>query len=139
MAEQPDNLPLLLFPQAGRPSHRESLQPSPPRITLPSSERQGARLSPKFQTLQNTIEARTVALAENPGDNPELVLIFEIVGRVDEFIRAVSKISDLDWLAESLSTNIQPDDDFYDSDDATKPLDGRLFLVGTNLQALNRH
>lgn len=136
MAEQPDNLPLLLFPQASRPLPRESLSPFPPKITLPSSERQGARLSPKFQTLQNTIEARTVALAQTPGDNPELVLIFEIVGRVDEFIRAVAKIGDLDWLAESLNSNIEPDDDFYDSEDDTKPLDGRLFLIGTNLQAL---
>ncbi|MFD0930688.1 S8 family peptidase [Methylophilus glucosoxydans] len=138
MAEQPENLPLLLFPQAGRPLRRESLQPSPPRINLPSSDRQGARLSPKFQILQNTIEARNVALANNPGDNPELVLIFEIVGRVDEFIRAVSRINDLDWLAESINTNIQPDNDFYDSEDETKPLDGRLFLIGTNLQALRQ-
>lgn len=138
MAEQPQNLPLLLFPHAGRPIRREDLPPSIPQVSLPSTARQGERLSPKFEQLQSILEARTLSLANAPGENPELVLVFEIIGQVNEFVKAVSLINDLHWLAETIKNNIEPDADFSIIDDSTKSLEGRLFLIGTNLQALRQ-
>lgn len=129
-------LPLLLFP---RPSttEREKRIPRWVNIHLPTSERQRVRLAPKFGTLQSTFEARRLQLqAMAPNDNPELVVVFETVGRVDKFIGAVKRTPGLEWLLESDEKGIEPDDDFYDVDEHHRPLHGRIFLLGSNRHAL---
>jgi len=72
-----------------------------------------------------------------PNDNPELVVVFETVGRVDKFIGAVQRTPGLEWLLESDEKDIEPDDDFFVVDERDRPLHGRLFLLGSNRQALN--
>ena len=46
----------------------------------------------------------------------------------------------MEWLLESLEEDIAPDEDFYDEDKkaAWKPYDGRVFLLGTNQEALDQ-
>lgn len=138
MAEQPQQLPLLLFPLPGEPAPREKLTSNIPHLARPSAERQGQRFGPRFQQLQSTLERHTLELQNAPGDNPELVLVIEIIGQVSEFVRAAQLVEGLEWLAESFESEIEPDDDFYDTEDNQKPLNGRLFLLGSNLTALNQ-
>ena len=74
---------------------------------------------------------------------PEDVVVLETIGSVENFIRAVEKIPGLEWLAEIDETEIPPDDDFYEVTEEGEPrldktLDGRLFMLFTNQDALRQ-
>lgn len=109
-----------------------------PTLHVPSHARQVERLTPQFQTLQSAFEARRLELqvAANNSD-PDLVVVFETVGAVSDFISSAERIPGLEWLAGMIDAQVEPDEDFYSTDDATKALGGRLFLMGSNRQALN--
>jgi hypothetical protein len=88
--------------------------------------------------LQSTFEARRLQLQSTaPNDDPELVVVFETIGPVDKFIGAVKRTPGLEWLLETDEVDVEPDEDFYDVDEHDRPLPGRLFLLGSNRQALN--
>ncbi|MCR5885454.1 hypothetical protein LRS03_22395 [Rhizobacter sp. J219] len=74
------------------------------------------------------------ARAQN--DDPDLVLVFETVGSVDDFISTAQRVPGLEWLA-AVDDEIAPDEDFYDTRERGKPLGGKLFLVGSNRAALD--
>lgn len=128
-------LPLLLFPTPSR-TDRETRNPYIPQIQYPSATRQGQRLGPKFNTLQNAFNSQRLQLqGATPQDNPELVLVLETVGPISSFVGAVKRISGLEWLLEA-DEFIDADDDFYDRTHVEQALSGNLFLLGTNQQAL---
>lgn len=134
MSEQ--QRPLLLFPRPTL-SDREKGPPRPPQVHLPSAQRQADRLTPKFGTLQSAFDARRVQLqAAAPTDDPELVVVFETVGTVDKFIGAVQRTPGLEWLLEADEAGVAADEDFYDQRDRARALEGRLYLLGSNRQAL---
>ncbi|MBN8741112.1 MAG: S8 family peptidase [Xanthomonadaceae bacterium] len=96
-------------------------------------------MTPQFQSLQDAFEARRLelqALAQNQNHDPDLVVVFETVGAVSDFISAVERIPGLAWLAGVDATEIAPDEDFYSRGDRAKPLSGKLFLLGSNREAL---
>lgn len=133
MAEQ---LPLLLFPQPST-TGRDLRSPAIPRVHLPPYDRQRTRLGPKFTTLQAAFDSRSIQLqAAAPQDDPELVVVFETIGSITSFVGAVRRIRGLEWLLEADEHDIEPDEDFFDTQGADKPLAGSLFLLGTNRQAL---
>lgn len=133
----PERLPLLLFPRSSE-TGRDTRSPSIPRVHLPSVDRQGERLGPKFSSLQSAFDSRRVQLqVAAPQDDPELVVVFETVGSIGKFVGAVRRIQGLEWLLEADEHDIEPDDDFFDTDDSGRALNGSLFLLGTNRQALN--
>ncbi len=128
--------PLLLFPQPSS-SEREKRTPGWPQVHLPPAQRQGERLAPKFGALQSAFNARRVQLQANfPTDDPELVVVFETVGSVDNFLGAVKRTPGLEWLLESDEADLEPDDDFFDTRERERSLMGRVFLLGSNQQAL---
>jgi hypothetical protein len=128
-------LPILLFPTPGR-TDREKRPPYFPQIQYPSATRQGQRLGPKFNTLQNAFDSQRLQLqGAIPQDNPELVLVLESVGPISSFVGAVKRIPGLEWLLEA-DEFIDADDDFYDRTHVEQALSGNLFLLGTNQQAL---
>lgn len=129
------NYPLLLFPTAA-PVERDKLSPPIKHTHRPGAVTQGLRIGPKLQTLQAAFNERRLQLQQSaPGHDPELVIVFETVGAVDSFIRAVARVPSLEWLLES-EEDIEPDDEFYDEDSPDKSLSGRLYLIGSNQQAL---
>ncbi|MDN3988672.1 S8 family peptidase [Zwartia vadi] len=128
--------PLLLFPRPTS-SEREKRAPGWAQVHIPSAPRQTERLTPKFGTLQSAFDARRIQLqATTPADDPELVVVFETVGSVEKFIGAVQRTPGLEWLLEADESDLEPDDDFYDQRDRQKNLDGRIYLLGSNQQAL---
>lgn len=134
MSEQ--QRPLLLFPRPTS-SEREKRTPGWAQVHVPSAPRQAERLTPKFGTLQSAFDARRIQLqATAPSDDPELVVVFETVGSVEKFIGAVQRTPGLEWLLEADEAGVEPDDDFYDQRDRQKSLDGRIYLLGSNQQAL---
>ena len=134
MSEQ--QRPLLLFPRPTS-SEREKRTPGWAQVHVPSAPRQAERLTPKSGTLQSAFDARRIQLqATAPADDPELVVVFETVGSVEKFIGAVQRTPGLEWLLEADEAGVEPDDDFYDQRDRQKNLDGRIYLLGSNQQAL---
>ena len=131
--------PLLSFPAPQVAQRQPRGGGGPTRIRFPGARRQGERLDPEFRRLEEAIRARNMELRDNPvGVLPDQVLVLETVGSVDDFVKAVSKVNGLEWLAEVDLSDLEPDDDFRDDrdDHADRVLPGRLFLVMTDAGAL---
>ena len=109
-----------------------------PTLHVPGHARQVERLAPRFQSLQAAFEARRLELQANAhNSDPDLVVVFETVGAVNDFISSAERIPGLEWLAGMIEAQVEPDDDFYSTQDADKSLSGKLFLMGSNRQALD--
>jgi hypothetical protein len=134
--------PLLFFPSK-EIATRSKLGSGGGRYSSPSTARQEERLSPKFEVLSNSLNAQRVVVQQSAtGIDPEQVLVFETIGTVEDFANAVSKIAGFEWLGEFEVEDIIPDDDFYAinrfGDREDKPINGRLYLVLTNIAAMNQ-
>lgn len=132
--------PLLMLPTP-TVADRARKSSGPPNVHYPTRTRQIQRIGPKFKRLENTINRQRAILQDTlTGITPEHALVFETVGAIDEFIKAVNKIEGLEWLAEMVET-IDPDEDFYiekdGEKDVDKVIDGRLFLVMSDQKALS--
>lgn len=128
--------PILVFPA---PSLAERAKRSgfgkPPR--RPEAGRQGERLAPQFQRLEEALANRRLALqGSSLGIVPEQVLVLETVGPVENFIRAVERVEGLEWLAEFEVDDIAPGEGFEDEGDPEKRLSGQLFLMMSDGRAL---
>lgn len=130
--------PLLIFPTP-QTVDRTKRKPHFPKICKPSMARQAMRLSPMFSQLQISFAARRVEIQQNiDGIDPEEVLVIETIGSIEKFANAVKHISGLEWLGEIETDDISPDEDFYNTEDPKKNLNGRLFLIMSNQVALNQ-
>ena len=116
------------------------------KIRFPNHQRQVERLTPKFQRLQKALDRGDLfALRQDPaGIAPERALVFEIVGSIDQFYGAVSKIPGLEFIGEE-DKIFEADEDFYIPDTRVKsegdiqydkPVGGRLYLAMPDVRAL---
>ncbi|MBF6671165.1 S8 family peptidase [Glutamicibacter sp. FBE19] len=105
----------------------------PPKVQGPGSGRQGERLAPKFRELIDAFASRRAHLSPESSDevDPELVLVFDLAGSIADFRNAVNKIEGLEFLAELLDEETEPDDDFHLTRKAEGRVDGG---VGRSLQ-----
>lgn len=135
--------PLLLLPRP-ETTARPRRKPGFPSVNHPSTSRQAARLSPRFEALQQALAARRARLGAEAGDIvPEEVVVLETVGPIQKFVDAVRRVPELEWLAEVELDDLQPDEDFYEEEPKGPRQDstgirGRLFMVFTNQQAMNQ-
>lgn len=130
--------PLLLFPTPER-AERSKPRGGAKKFQKPPFSRQNERISPQFTQLQAAFDARRVEIQRTAiGVDPEMVLVLETVGSLRDFAKAIKRIQGLEWLVEIEEDDILPDDDFYYPDDRNKPLNGRLYLIMTNHEALNQ-
>ena len=135
--------PLLVLPRPGQPVERPKRRGFPPNINRPTRERQGERLTPRFEALQQAIEShRTRFQLDAQAIVPEDVVVLETVGAVDRFVQAVERIPGMEWLTEFEDVDMPPDDDFFArttiGEPSERPLNGRLFMVFTNQDALDQ-
>ena len=131
-----DEYPLLIFPEPSR-AGRAGLTGGGGRPRLPSASRQGERITPQFQRLHEAMEQKRVTLQDNPlGIQPELALVLETVGSVQNFIGAVRRVEGLEWLGELTLTDIPSDDDFQDERRPQRQLNGQLFVTMSDQRAL---
>ncbi len=139
-------LPLLRLPNPSRaelPDGGRNIS----NIRKPGKGRQRDRFGPVFDRLQ-TVLARPddpMELREDPTAlAPERVIVFEIAGTIANFLKALSKVNGLEFMAE-LNTDFAADEDFavqygdgekkgQDKPDVEVP--GRLYLAMPDLQAL---
>lgn len=136
--------PLLILPSPRKPVGRRKKGSGPTRFNRPNREEQFKRLTPRFAQLQNALDARRTRIQfEAHGLVPEEVVVLEVVGTVDGFIRAVERVPEMEWLAETELENIPPDDEFFalskkNERQPEKELRGCLFMVFTNQRALRQ-
>lgn len=134
-------LPLLVFPE------KRILQPEkgngfpPGKQNLPGHGAQVDRIGRQIKHLEEDFAryqaSLTGALA---GLEPEMVLVIEIVGRLDDFRQAV-EAAGLEWLGETEIDDLEAEDDSFHERDAAgqpavKPLSGRMFLAMSNMAGL---
>lgn len=111
-----------------------------PGPRTPTAARQGRRLAPQFAALQEALAAGRTQTADVTAEpDPELVVVFDVAGTVDRFIRAVAGIKGLEFLAELAEDPTEPDEDFYyetdgEATDAAVP--ETLYMVMSNAQAV---
>lgn len=131
--------PLLILPPPGQPSQRRRRHSGAEKLHFPTAGRQSQRLGPRFQALETAFQARRTQVRTDPtGIVPEEVLVLETIGSVTNFISAVRRIPGLEWLGEVEEEDLPPDDDFFVQDRTDKPLTGRMYLLFSNLQALQQ-
>ena len=130
--------PLLVFPEPDE-APRSNLGGGGGSVRRPPHGRQGQRLSPRLNQLQQAFEARRVEVQQTTaGIDPEQVLVIETIGSIKDFANAVRRVEGFEWMGELELDEITPDEDFYDEKHPEKELSGRLFLVMTNQQALEQ-
>ena len=128
--------PLIVFPKPEAAS-RSNLPSGGGGFRRPSHDRQGQRLTPLFNQLQDAFNARRVEVQQAiTGADPEQVLVIETLGAVENFANAIKRIEGLEWLGEIELEEIEPDEDFYDESNPEKSLSGRLYVVMSNQRAL---
>lgn len=129
--------PLLIFPspvQVGR--YKIPGGQAKPFIT-PSKQQQIERVEPSLDVLESALREKRVALQSDvSGVEPEMVLVLETRGLVENFFKAVKHVPELEWLGE-WEDNFESDDFFYYTD-RSKQVRGKLFFILTNYQALRR-
>lgn len=130
------NFPLLFFPVPA-PAERSKLPGGRGSVHIPELARQRARITPQLTVLQQAFDAKRLKLQQTaPMENPELILVFEVAGTVEDFAKAVAKIPGLEWLVEWAEDQIAPDGDFFIEGKEDKSFSGRLFLMASNHEAL---
>ncbi|MBF0625095.1 MAG: S8 family peptidase [Magnetococcales bacterium] len=102
--------------------------------------RQGQRLGPRLTELEAAFEAQRLTMqTTSAGLVPEQVLVLETAGKVEEFLKAVSKIKGFEFLAEYDEEDIPPDDDFFvEKKGAKEEYRGRVYLMFANQQAFRQ-
>ena len=128
--------PILVFPEP-TPAVRHKLPGGGGKVRYPNPSQQAERLTPKFQRLQEVMDKKRLTLQDNPtGIKPEQVLVIETIDSVNNFWKAVTKITGLEWLNEHELNNIPSDYGFENEKKPNKELKGQLLLIMTDQQAL---
>ena len=138
-------LPLPIF-EHGNPPKLPRFVPNVPKL---SSERQGQRLGPKFDRLQDVLTSENdgLSLRDDPSSiAPERALVLEIAGLVGDFYALVGRVAGLEYLADE-EIGFDPDEDFFEIDTrkdqkgrhrTDKPISGRLYLAMPDVGALRQ-
>lgn len=119
---------------AGPPAFR-------PQPRGPSPRRQGQRLTPQFEALQQALAAQRITTGpETEESDPDLVVVFDVAGSVDGFMRAVALVDGLSFLAEIQEEEGEADEDFFvanrDGEPSSESVPETLYLVLTNTRAV---
>lgn len=114
-----------------------------PRLSKPSASRQGERLTPQFQALVDAFDAERAELTDGQVDevDPELVLVFDLAGSIQDFRNAIKNIDGLEFLSEFLDESSEPDDDFYMTSRGSptdRTVQRSLYLVMSNAAAVGQ-
>lgn len=115
----------------------------PPQPQRPGHRRQGERLTPQFQELRESLIADTTSLSEATGAfDPSYIIVFEVVGSIERFAKAAARIEGLNFIADYLTDEVAPDEDFHFKDRegniSEQDVPQILYLVMANLRAIEQ-
>jgi hypothetical protein len=132
--------PILFFPRATDASFTKGSPPNRPAINV-SPAKQGKKFKNDWKNIAD--EFNNFHLAHSMGDSvPEMVLVLELKGTVDEFYKAVLNTQSLQFLGQEFDftptiVENSPKED-ADSLDSEYPNSSRVFLTLQNEQSLAR-
>lgn len=133
--------PLLAFAEPVRGPIPVGAPRNPGRPHHPNPARQDTRITPQFQVLSDALQAGRAELSsDGPGSDPELVAVFDLVGSVDGFLRAVRDVEGLEFLADFVGEGVDPDDDFYlevDGERTDRQVPESLYMLMSNARAID--
>ena len=130
------DFPLLFFPTPSS-AERNKLGGGGGTFSVPEIARQRLRIQPQLKVLKKAFDDQRVSIQQDaPLADPELVLVLEIAGTIDDFSKAVKRIAGFEWLSEWADDQFAQDSDFYLESKPDKLLDRRLFLVASNRSAV---
>lgn len=129
--------PLLVFSTKQR-ADKTKQSPGFAKIASPSSGRQRERLTPQFDRLQRAFEREAANLQKTElGIDPEKTLVLETARSVQNFVTAVKRIEGFEWLLDDV-IEVDPDDDFYNKENPSKPLSGAIYLIMSDSRGLKQ-
>jgi hypothetical protein len=136
----PEQFPLPFQPPVPRPKTggRPGGRAKP---TGPGPATQAHRLGPVFANLRDALDAERVQVTEEPeAASPDVILVMEIAGDLDEFVGAVRSVDGLEYLAEELGDKIEDKDLFaaVDKDGKRSALRRELFVVASDRRAADQ-
>lgn len=123
----------------GQPILRERITRRAPRPTLrgPGADAQVRRLGVAFARLTAAFSGQRVTQPNHPAAHePELVLVLEIAGELSEFANAMRRVPGLEFLADQLEDEVEPDDfAAVDREGRVHPYARQVFLVASDASA----
>ena len=133
------NRPFLFFPSVSQPVARKTGRDIPPTLDLPAPTRQKERLQAKLEAIQTALNSPNSRITNSTaGTTPEEVIVLDIAGSVENFLKALAKVDGLDLLHEFKVEELKPDQDFQRHEKTEKPFDGRLYLLMSNQKAMSQ-
>jgi hypothetical protein len=82
-----------------------------PTLRGPGAGRQAKRLDPTFARLTQAFNAQRVSAQDDAAAHePDLVLVLEIAGEIDDFVKALQRVPGLEFLAEQIEDEVEPDE-----------------------------
>ena len=131
MAERP--LIILPHPENVERPKSSGFSPRPPKPQM--NDRRKKTFDDKFQDALNYIQSTPAHV------DPEMVLVIETIGKIQDLHNAVEKIKGLEWLGEEDLDDIEIEEDAYDNEEKRKDAKrsgGRLYLISSNQNGLSR-
>lgn len=138
--------PLLILPRPNQVDPRAG-GGGGSKIRFPSRDRQTRQFGPIFDRLRNAFaqQDRVLHLRDDPtGLAPDRVIVFEIGGTVENFIKAAARVQGLEFMTE-YETEFAADENFAVVDERQaregqdrrdKPVSGRFYLAMPDARAL---
>lgn len=135
-------LPLLIFPRSTSSSRTAKNSFNPPKLISPSKNSQVKKFSKKIDSLLRVFQNRSLRFNRAIDSLlPEMLLVFEIAGTIDEFFKAFEKTTGLKYILETEEEEPVVNSGFYFENDkgeiVDKPIDRRLFVTLTNQSGID--
>ena len=111
-------------------------------MVKPNPGRQATRIEPQFRKLVSAFEAQRAKMGVGIPDevDPNLVIVFDLAGSVNDFCNAINRIEGLEFLSEFVGDVTDSNNDFYLKDDkgnkTDKPVAHSLYLAMSNMTAI---
>lgn len=122
-----------------QPVARKTGRDIPAKLDLPAPKRQKERLQAKLEAIQAALNSPNSRITNSTaGTTPEEVIVLDIAGSVQNFLKALAKVEGLNLLHEFEIEEQTPDEDFQRQEKTEKPFDGRLYLLMSNQKAMTQ-
>jgi Subtilase family len=108
-----------------------------PTLVTPDKANQVRNMQGKFSELERILNSQLLQFSSSiEGLIPEMVLVFEIAGTIDEFFKAVEKTPGMHYLMEFQDGNISEDNGFYyrnfEGEIVSREIEKRIFVTLNN-------
>ena len=110
--------------------------PAPIVVSGPGMQAQGTRLDPQFDALVAAMSNGRLVISDSiDGQEPELVVVIDVLNTVEDFRKAVEKVDGLEFLA-AIDDDPEEAPEGFTTNARNNKLDHSLFVIAQNQVAL---